>query len=207
MSEPRPEVPAYVRLWHALTALLFISLVISGFVLHYSSPEFTLLDYGLATDLHDISGIALAVLYILYLIYIVGTGYWREYVPLLSGLGKRLLEQIRIYIADMDQNDTIAADKEKPRFNALQQLTYLIVIFGLLPLLIVTGLIYLYYPDYTPARVLDLAGLWPVALAHYALGILGTLYLITHVYMAVSGRKASARFKLMVTGRAGSDKK
>jgi thiosulfate reductase cytochrome b subunit len=83
----------------------------------------------------------------------------------------------------------------------LQQLTYLIVVFGLLPLLIATGLLYLYYPTYIPETVLGLAGLWPIALVHYALGILGTSYLVIHVYMATVGPNAGATLRLMTTGR------
>jgi thiosulfate reductase cytochrome b subunit len=83
----------------------------------------------------------------------------------------------------------------------LQQLTYLIVVFGLLPLLVVTGLLYLYYPMYVPETLLGLAGLWPIALAHYALGMLGTAYLVIHVYMATVGPDAGASLRLMTTGR------
>ena len=76
----------------------------------------------------------------------------------------------------------------------------------LLPLLVVTGLIYL-YPQYAPREVLVGGGLWPIALAHYVVGILGAVYLIVHIYIATSSPDAGEDFRLMTTGRAGSAEK
>jgi thiosulfate reductase cytochrome b subunit len=48
--------PLWLRVWHWVAALLFMVLVLTGIVLTYSSSEFALIDYKLATDLHDITG-------------------------------------------------------------------------------------------------------------------------------------------------------
>jgi thiosulfate reductase cytochrome b subunit len=201
-------VPIWVRLWHWITAILFISLTITGAVLHFATPNFTLIDYAAATTLHDIGGILLAVFYGIYLLMLIGTGYWRQYIPARQGLWKRLMAQVAYYSTGMARdkpgNAVLAVGT---RFNALQQLTYFFVVFGLLPLLVVTGLIYL-YPQYVPREVLvGLGGLWPVALAHYVVGILGAAYLIVHIYIATSSPDAGADFRLMTTGRAESAEK
>jgi len=200
-------VPIWIRLWHWITAILFISLTITGAVLHFATPNFTLIDYAAATTLHDISGILLAVFYGIYLLMLIGTGYWRQYIPARQGLWRRLKTQVVFYLVGMDRDkpgDAVLA--VGTRFNALQQLSYFIVVFGLLPLLVVTGLIYL-YPQYAPREVLVGGGLWPVALAHYVVGILGAVYLIVHIYMATSSPDAAVDFRLMTTGRAGSAEK
>jgi thiosulfate reductase cytochrome b subunit len=209
MSEHVLRVPLWIRLWHGVTALLFIVLTVTGLVLHFAAPSFTPINYGTATTLHDMSGIFLAVLYGIHLIVISATGYWRHYIPVAHGLWRRVKAQVAYYAIGMGRDESRAAPSlGETRFNVLQQLTYLMVVFGLLPLLIVTGLIYLYYPAFVPEKVLDLAGLWPIALAHYALGILGTAYLIIHIYMATVGRpNAGASLRLMLTGRAESVQK
>lgn len=204
MTESALRLPLWIRLWHAMTALLFIVLTVTGVILHFTGPGFTPISYAAATTLHDVGGIALAVLYGLYLVFVFATGYWRHYIPAGHGLGRRVKAQVISYTAGTGRDEPAVAAIGETRFNALQQLAYLMVVFGLLPLLVVTGLLYLYYPAYVPDAVLGLAGLWPVALAHYALGISGTAYLIIHVYMATVGPKAGASFRLMTIGRAES---
>ncbi|MGH8502122.1 MAG: cytochrome b/b6 domain-containing protein [Gammaproteobacteria bacterium] len=203
MSERVLRVPLWIRLWHGITALLFLVLTVTGLVLHFAAPGFTPINYAAATTLHDVSGILLAVSYGAHLVFLLATGYWRQYMPARRGLWRRVKSQVIFYSIDMGRDAPgPAVPPGETRFNALQQLAYLIVVFALLPLLIVTGLIYLYYPAFVPDSLLGLDGLWPVALAHYALGILGTTYLIIHVYMATVGPNTCTSFRLMTTGRA-----
>jgi thiosulfate reductase cytochrome b subunit len=196
------SVPAWVRLWHWITAILFLVLTLTGLILHFAAPGFIPMDYAMATTLHDVSGIALAIAYGLHLLYLFATGYGRQYLPARGGLWGRLKAQVVYYVVGMARDEwgtpILAAGT---RFNALQQLTYFLVIFGLLPLLVATGLIYL-YPDYAPREILGFDGLWPVALVHYALGILGTVYLITHIYLATTSPSSAASFRLITVGRA-----
>jgi thiosulfate reductase cytochrome b subunit len=173
----------WIRLWHWLTALSFILLTITGIILHFGSPAGAALSYDTATALHDVSGIFMSVLYGVHLVFMIGTGYWRRYIPSGEKFWARLRVQVIFYTVGLERKP-YAGPTADSRFNVLQQLSYLIVVFALLPLLIVTGLLYLYYPALVPEIVLGLAGLWPLALAHYSLGILGAAYLVVHVYMA-----------------------
>jgi thiosulfate reductase cytochrome b subunit len=195
------QVPLWVRLWHGMTALLFIVLTVTGVVLHFAASGLTVIDYAVATSWHDITGILLAVLYAIHVIFVCKTGYWRQYLPARQGLWRRVKEQLFYYTIGLGRDEPgVAPSPGQARFNALQQLAYLIVVFGLLPLLIVTGLLYLYYPAYVPDAVLGLAGLWPVALAHYTAGVLGTIYLMVHIYLATVGPKAGTSLRLMTIG-------
>ena len=203
MTSRSERLSLWVRLWHWMTALSFIVLTVTGIVLHFDGPEDGLPDYDSATTLHDVSGIFMAALYGAHLVFMFGTGYWRQYVPTGENLWARLKHQVIVYTVGSgdDQN---AEPGARSRFNVLQQLAYLIVVFALLPLLIVTGLLYLFYPAVIPETVLGLAGLWPLAFAHYALGTLGAAYLVVHVYMATVGPNAGASLRLMTIGRSTS---
>jgi thiosulfate reductase cytochrome b subunit len=150
---------------------------------------------------HDASGIFMSVLYGVHLTFMIGTGYWRNYVPSGEKLWARLKAQVAFYTVGLGRNGPHAGPTAHSRFNVLQQLSYLVVVFALLPLMIVTGLLYLNYPAFVPETVLGLAGLWPLALAHFALGILGATYLVVHVYMATVGPNAGASLRLMTIGR------
>jgi thiosulfate reductase cytochrome b subunit len=185
-----------------MTALSFILLTITGFILHFGGPAGTMISYAMATTVHDVSGIFMSVLYGAHLVFMIGTGYWRYYIPSGEKFWTRLKAQVIFYTAGGGRTGPYAEPSADSRFNILQQLAYLIVVFALLPLLIATGLLYLYYPAFVPETVLGLAGLWPLALAHYALGILGAAYLVLHVYMATVGPDAGAGFRLMIVGRS-----
>jgi thiosulfate reductase cytochrome b subunit len=187
-------------LWHWLTALSFILLTITGIVLHFGSAG-AAFRYDTATAVHDVSGIFMSVLCGIHLVFMIGTGYWRQYVPSGEKLWARLQAQVAFYTVGLGRDGPHAGPIADSRFNVLQQLSYLVVVFALLPLMIVTGLLYLYYPAFVPETVLGLAGLWPLALAHFALGILGAAYLVVHVYMATVGPNAGASLRLMTIGR------
>jgi thiosulfate reductase cytochrome b subunit len=201
MTNHVTRLSLWIRLWHWLTALAFILLTITGIVLHFGSPGGAVLSYDTATALHDLSGIFMSVLYGFNLVFMLRTGYWRNYVPSGEKLWARLKAQVAFYTVGLARNGPYAGPAADGRFNVLQQLSYLVVVFALLPLMIATGLLYLYYPAFVPDTVLGLAGLWPLALAHYALGVLGATYLVVHVYMATVGPNAGASLRFMTIGR------
>ena len=200
MTSHVTRLSLWVRLWHWLTALSFSLLTITGVILHFGGPEGAAVSYDTAMTLHDVSGIFMAVLYGVHLAFMIGTGYWRRYVPSGEKFWDRLKAQVIFYTVGLERKP-YAGPAADSRFNVLQQLSYLIVVFALLPLLVVTGLLYLYYTALVPEIVLRLAGLWPLALAHYAIGILGAAYLVVHVYMATVGPNAGASLRFMTIGR------
>jgi thiosulfate reductase cytochrome b subunit len=85
--------------------------------------------------------------------------------------------------------------------NSLQQIIYWIVMYllMLMPILIVTGLIFL-WPDFAPKRVMGMDGLVPVALLHYLTAVLIVSFMIAHVYLGTTGTKVSSLFKMMING-------
>ncbi|NIV75421.1 MAG: hypothetical protein GWN37_11470 [Gammaproteobacteria bacterium] len=174
----------WVRIWHWSTAALFCLLLATGFALHFAAPGFSPVPFATARTMHDVAGVMLTVLYGLYVTVFLASGYWREYVPWRRGLWHRLNKRIVFYTVGTLRGDALPQDKTGgSRFNPLQQIVYLSVVAGLIPALVVTGVPYL-FPDHLPAEVLGLDGLWPVALAHYALSVMGAMFLIVHVYMA-----------------------
>ena len=78
-------------------------------------------------------------------------------------------------------------------------MTYAGVALGALPLLIATGLFYL-FPEALPEQVLGLGGVWPVAVLHYVIALFLTVFLVGHVYMATFGETLTSDLKMMVTG-------
>lgn len=196
IDKPSAPVPLWIRVWHWIMAILFLLLVVTGILLHFAVPGISVMDYAAATTVHDVAGIALAVEYGLFLIAVFATGYWTIYLPRRGALWRRIREQIAAYALQTATAKASAPPAAgEPRFNPLQQVAYLLVVFGLLPALVVTGLVYL-FPEYAPQKVLGLDGLWTIALAHFLAGVAGTLYVVLHIYMATMGGMGR-----MITGR------
>lgn len=186
-ARPPARVPLWIRVSHWLIAVPFVLLALTGAVLHFAAPGAAVMDYGLAATLHDAAGIVLAIVYGAFLLMVLASGYWRNYVPRGGAFWRRVFEQLAAYAPGTAAAKAAAPPPAgAPRFNVLQQVAYLLVVFGLLPALVVTGLVYL-YPEYAPEKVLGLDGLWPVALAHFVAGMVGTAYVLVHAYMATMG--------------------
>jgi thiosulfate reductase cytochrome b subunit len=195
------HTPLWIRIWHWTVAVLFVVLVYTGVVLTFSGSQFALMDYELATTLHDVTGISLTVVYVLFLIAAIATGYWRNYVERWRGLFGRINRQGQRVLtwSPRKLSETPIGQRRlettKPFLLVFQQFLYLISIVVLLPLLILTGIPYL-YPETAPATVMSFAGLWPLALSHYVVGLLGIIFLIIHIYIATI-----AGFWRMIKGR------
>lgn len=193
--------PLWIRVWHWTVAILFLVLVFTGVVLTFSGSQFAMMDYELATTLHDITGVSLTVVYVLFLVVAIATGYWRSYTSRWRGLLGRIGRQGRRVLswspraASEGRIGQRRLDVIQPLLLLFQQLLYLISIAVLLPLLIVTGLFYL-YPETAPSEVMGFAGLWPMAVAHYVVGLAGTVFLLFHIYISTV-----AGFMRMIWGR------
>ncbi|MCK5776840.1 MAG: cytochrome b/b6 domain-containing protein, partial [Bacteroidales bacterium] len=88
---------------------------------------------------------------------------------------------------------------ENEQFNPLQKLSYVGVIYLLLPVSMITG-IALLYPELIVHKVWGLNGTMLTALLHMLMGFLLTLFLLIHLYFASLSKKKFANFKSMITG-------
>ena len=201
MSERVYIMPVWLRTWHWINAFLMLVLIVSGISLHFASPDNPfLLRFDIARILHNSSGITLAVGYVLFLAWNAHTGNWRHYVPKREGFVSGLLSQNRYVMSGLFSGDRppVVPSPER-KFNVLQQLTYLAVMYGAMPLLILTGLGF-FFPDLFPREMFGVAGLLPIAVTHYVIGYLLVLFLLGHIYMGTMGVTPLAGFRMVITG-------
>ncbi|MBF0155592.1 MAG: cytochrome b/b6 domain-containing protein [Magnetococcales bacterium] len=201
MSERRVELyPLWLRLWHWLNALLFLLLLGSGLALHFPDALAGILGFNDARVIHNTCGVALSGHYLIFVVATFLGGNRRHYLPRWRGLPGRIGRQTRFYAVGIFRGEphpfpaTVAC-----KFNPLQQLTYIGVMFGLLPAVIVTGLLFL-FPEYAPERIGGMGGLWPVAVAHYLVGLALTIFLVGHLYLATAGETLLGEVRKMIRG-------
>lgn len=168
-------IPLWIRILHWVIAVLFLLLILTGITQHFATAEFSIMDYSLATTIHEVSGIMLSIVYPFFLVGIFITGYWRKYLPRGRKFWRLAWRQSQFH----GRNPAI--------------------IFLMLPLLVVTGLYY-YYPSYAPEIVLGFDGLWMIAMGHYIVSVLGVAYTIGHIFMAFF----TGTLRKIIYGRVGS---
>lgn len=228
-----PRHTFLVRLTHWLTTLAFVALLVTGAELIISHPRFywgevgndnttplftihipasrnlvpTGYNYvlpdqnGWSRYLHFQSAWLLLFTGFIYLLVGFFSGHFRRnLLPALSDISPRqlansLFERLRL---------KRPSPQDAWSYNALQRVSYLVVIFLLFPLIIWTGLAM--SPSFVsaiPSAVNTLGGQQSARTLHFILSVLLVLFLLVHVFMVILAGFRS-RMRAMITGRAAS---
>jgi len=181
----------FERFWHWAQALLVIFLIVTGFEIHGS---YRIMGFELACTLHNYAGWTLIWLSVFAVFWHSVTGEWRQYLPSL-----RNINTVALYYAFGIFTGSAHPYKKtrEKKLNPLQQLSYLMLILVLLPIQILSGLLYI-YPEWT-AQMLPIS-LEAVALVHTASAFLMIAFFIVHVYMATTGETVLKYTNSMITG-------
>lgn len=192
--------PIWLRIWHWLNALLFLILILSGISLHYSESGSLLVPFSVAILAHNISGILLSLNYAFFIIWSVITGNIKHYIPRISGLWGRIFIQTKFYLLGIFDRDPHPYHPTLDnKFNPMQQLTYLSVMFLLMPIIVVSGWLLL-FPEYSPEDIFGMGGVWPMAMLHTIVGFFLSVFMFAHIYLATTGSTVGELFKSMLNG-------
>lgn len=192
--------PVWVRLWHFANAVLIILLILSGISMQYSSPSSPVIRFDLAVSMHNISGILLTLFYAVFIIGNLTTENGKYYRQKLAGYSKELFLQIRYYSYGMFKGEPAPFKISKERkFNPIQKLTYISVMYILFPLIFITGWALL-FPEFIVTRLLHFSGITLTSLFHAVIGFLISLFLIIHIYFCTVGHTVTSNFKSMING-------
>jgi len=185
----------FERLWHWAQALLIVALMVTGFEVHGS---YALLGYKEAADWHQVAAWTLIALWAFAIFWHITTGEWRQYIPTTD----RLMAVVKYYTVGIF-HPNVPHPFHKTRLvkhNPLQRLAYLFFKLVISPIIWVSGLLYLFYNDWSSVGLggLDLG---VVAAVHLAAAFLMLVFFIGHVYMSVfTARPMTAYLKAMLTG-------
>ncbi|MCL5991482.1 MAG: cytochrome b/b6 domain-containing protein [Bacteroidetes bacterium] len=192
--------PFWLRFWHWFNAFLFLVLIISGLSLHYADPKSFFIPFRISIITHNISGILLTLNYIFFLIFNFTSGNYKFYIPSIKGFGQRTITQIKYYIIGIliGEKHPFSAN-EKRKFNPIQQVSYILIMFAFLPMIIVTGWL-LMFPELAPDEFFGMGGVWPMALAHAITGFILSVFMIVHIYLGTTGGTISELYRSMING-------
>ncbi len=186
----------FERFWHWTQTGLIIFLALTGFEIHGSIHFF---GFGQAVRLHALAANAFLVLIVFAIFWHITTGEWRQYIPTVHNLRT----QLRYY------GTGIFHDAPHPfrktvlsKLNPLQKLVYAGLKVLIIPLMVVSGLLYEFYryPQRQEIDSITIGGLEIIALIHTAGAFLMLSFVIAHVYLLTTGRTLTSNLKAMITG-------
>jgi thiosulfate reductase cytochrome b subunit len=192
--------PAWLRVWHWLNAILFLSLIITGLNLQYSTKANPLIRFDHAIKVHNISGIILTANYLFFFVFNIISGNIRQYIPIVKGIIKKLTIQSEYYLSGIFKNSEHPFETNKEnKFNPLQQITYAQIMYVLLPMVIISGWAML-FPEILIKQLFNISGFLFTSLIHTAAGFILSIFMIGHIYLATTGTTLTSNFKAMITG-------
>jgi thiosulfate reductase cytochrome b subunit len=200
MSEKIYLYPLWIRLWHGLNAILIIMLIFSGVSMQYSNPANPFMRFDLAVKIHNISGIILTVNYCVFLIGTFITPNGKYYKLSFKGLTARLMKQFMYYTFGIFKREPVPFPVTKAsKFNPLQQFTYVIAMFMLVPVVIITGWALL-YPELVLTKFMSGSGLRVNDFIHVIIGFFVSFFMFVHIYFCTIGATFVSNFKSMING-------
>ncbi|MHB8909373.1 MAG: cytochrome b/b6 domain-containing protein [Syntrophales bacterium] len=207
MSHESPKeliyfTPTPVRIWHWLNALGIVTLCVTGIQIRF--PEYANIfgTYKAAIKLHDIAGVTVATSFFLWFFYylFIARNLVKVYVPNLGDIKQGIFQQAFFYFFEyfLGRKNPHNATLEN-KFNAIQKMSYLFIMFLFLPLVIASGLLLM---NVAPLRgwIIMIGGIKFLVDAHYLIACSFFAFLCVHIYMATLGHTPFAHFRQMWTG-------
>jgi thiosulfate reductase cytochrome b subunit len=200
MAEREYLIAPWIRIWHWSNALLILILGITGMSVHFADPDLMLVEFSLAVRIHNIAGVTLIGAYLFFVVANIVSGNWWQFVPKPPGILQRLIKQALWYGIGVFKGEPHPHEPSKDEhFNVLQAVTYWNVMYLLMPVILISGLIYL-YPEFAPDTLFGFDGLLPIALVHYLSAVAILLFMLSHIYLGTTGKTVGQMFRMMITG-------
>jgi len=186
----------FERFWHWTQAALIIFLGVTGFEIHGSISFF---GYDQAVRYHDIAAWSLITLIAFAICWHLTTGEWKQYLP----TWKNLRAQGEYYIFGIFRNAPHPTKKTVlSKLNPLQKIIYAGLKVLVIPVMVLTGLIYMFYryPQRYEVLSLNISGLQTIAILHTIGAFLLVAFFIGHLYLITTGQTVTSNLKAMITG-------
>lgn len=197
----------WVRLWHLLNAVMILILIFTGISIFFPEKEssFFIMDLSRAKSWHDVTSKILIGSYILFLAGNLVSENGKHYRITEKKFISALWKQFRYYIYGRFKNEKnpFRASFEN-KFNPLQKLSYLVIMYAALPLVIFSG-IGMMYPEAVTEKLFGPDGYYVLDIMHIVMSVLITLFLVIHIYLGVVASKPTAGLRGIITGYSESE--
>ncbi|MBN2595182.1 cytochrome b/b6 domain-containing protein [Labilibaculum sp.] len=200
-SEKLYLYPIWIRIWHWMNAILFITLLVTGVSMQYSNPENPLLiSFERSVEFHNLCGILISLNYLLFIFGNLFTSNGKQYKMKTKGLLTRIYNQSVYYLFGMfKKQDSPYPISAENKFNPMQRFIYSTAMYVGFPIIIASGTAML-FPEIIIPQIFGFSGLLITAIVHVIIGFVLSLFLFIHLYVCTIGSSISSNFKSMITG-------
>jgi thiosulfate reductase cytochrome b subunit len=184
------------RFWHWSQSMLIFLLMATGFEIHGACSFF---GFEQAVRYHNTAAIAFLILIAFAIFWHFSTGEWKQYLP----TRRNLRAQVDYYLTGIFRNAPHPTKKTAlSKLNPLQKLVYLGLKLLVIPVMGVTGLLYMFfrYPQRHEYEIIGIRGLENIAVLHTAGAFLLVIFTVAHLYLITTGRTPTSNLKAMITG-------
>jgi len=186
----------FERFWHWMQAALILFLGMTGFEIHGSIHFF---GFDQAAKYHSAAATGFLVLIVFAIFWHLTTGEWRQYLP----TWKNLRAQAEYYVFGIFRNAPHPTKKTVlSKLNPLQKLVYAGLKVLVIPVMVISGLLYMFYryPQRYEVMSLNIKSLEIIALLHTIGAFILVAFFVAHIYLITTGRTITSNFKAMITG-------
>ncbi|HRS02285.1 MAG TPA: cytochrome b/b6 domain-containing protein [Bacteroidota bacterium] len=186
----------FERFWHWSQAVLILFLAFTGFEVHGTYKFF---GYENAVIYHQIAAYSYIVLVLFTIFWHFTTGEWKQYIP----TWKNIKAQLNYYLFGIFKNAPHPTKKTVlSKLNPLQKLTYLGLKLLVIPVMVTTGLLYMFYryPQSHHIESININSLQTIAFIHTLGALLLIAFIILHLYLITTGTTVTSNLKAMLTG-------
>jgi thiosulfate reductase cytochrome b subunit len=186
----------FERFWHWTQAALILLLGLTGFEIHGSIHFF---GFQQAVRYHNALAISFLILIAFAIFWHVTTGEWKQYLPTLE----HLRAYVNYYVIGIFRGAPHPTKKHVlSKLNPLQKLVYAGLKVIVIPVMVITGLLFMFYryPQSYEVISLNVSGLKSIAVLHTFGAFMLVSFLIAHLYLITTGHKVTSNLKAMITG-------
>ncbi|MFO7614596.1 MAG: cytochrome b/b6 domain-containing protein [Bacteroidales bacterium] len=192
--------PLCLRICHHVNAVLMIVLIFTGVSMQYSDPDYPMIRFDIAVDLHSISGIFLTISYFIFLLGVLFSSIGRYYLVKTEGFFTAFARQLRYYLFGIFRGEKSPFKVTQERkFNPIQLITYNVIMHAITPFTFITGWA-LIFPETIVLNVFGYSGIMLTSLVHSIAGFLISIFLVIHLYVITIGPTPTANLKSMIHG-------
>ena len=186
----------FERFWHWSQFVLISFLALTGFEVHDSIHIF---GYEKAVQFHRTASYALLVLIVFAIFWHFTTDEWKQYIPTF----RNMRAQIRYYLIGIFRNEPHPTKAGRwQKLNPLQIFTYLGFKILIVPVMVGSGLLYMFHKTINVNNVVVISRfkLENIAAWHTFGAYVLITFVIIHVYMTTTGERPTSNIKSMLTG-------
>ena len=194
--------PVWIRIWHIINAVLFLILIATGIAIQFAGRggEASFIRFDHAIAWHNTTAVILIGNYLIFLLGNAMGVNSKHYKIKRENFFKDLIIQAKFYAFGIFKGEKHPFPvSEDSKFNPLQKLFYVLVMYLGMPVLIISG-IGLLFPELLIKQFMGVSGLLITDILHISVGFLLSVFLAIHIYTCTLGDKPGTLFKSMING-------